>query len=90
MPAYTLATNNEARKVLRVVCRWDFSPTLVAELLEDLDQALAWLGEHLILTRQQAAELKADAAAAQAKATRMAGLFVSRLHEKSLNARGKC
>lgn len=88
MPAYTLAQDNEARKVLRVVCRWDLSPTLVAELLEDLDEALAWLSGHLVLTRAQAAELEAKGAKVQARAAKVAGQFVARL--KSLNERGKC
>jgi hypothetical protein len=29
--------------VLRVVCRWDFSPTLTKELLDDLQEAMEWL-----------------------------------------------
>jgi hypothetical protein len=41
--SYTLAADNESRKVLRVVCRWDFSPTLTKELLDDLQEALDWL-----------------------------------------------
>lgn len=40
---YTLAKDNENRKVLRVVCRWDLSPTLAKELLDDLQEALGWL-----------------------------------------------
>lgn len=43
VPAYTLAKDNQARKVLRVVCRWDFSPTLAGELLGDIKASLEWL-----------------------------------------------
>jgi hypothetical protein len=41
--SYTLAADNQQRKVLRVVCRWDFSPTLTKELLDDLQEAIDWL-----------------------------------------------
>eukprot|EP00879_Flechtneria_rotunda_P013706 GHRR01014318.1.p1 GENE.GHRR01014318.1~~GHRR01014318.1.p1 ORF type:complete len:480 (+),score=126.92 GHRR01014318.1:194-1633(+) len=43
VPAYRLAQDNDERKVLRVVCRWDFSPTLAAELLANMQEALDWL-----------------------------------------------
>ncbi|KAF8072487.1 Glutamate decarboxylase [Scenedesmus sp. PABB004] len=41
------------RQVLRVVCRWDFGPTMCAELLEDIKDALAWLDCHYIYTKDQ-------------------------------------
>lgn len=43
VPAYTLAKDNQQRKVLRVVCRWDFNATLVAELLDNLQESMDWL-----------------------------------------------
>jgi len=30
-------------QVLRVVCRWDFNPTLAEELLVDIKESMAWL-----------------------------------------------
>ena len=50
-------------------------------------QALAWLREHLVLTRDQAAAMRADAAALQAKADGAGRRWGRRL---GLNARGKC
>lgn len=50
-------------------------------------QALDWLECHLILTKEQAAEAQAKAAALQARAERAARKFVQSM---SLNARGKC
>eukprot|EP00775_Hariotina_reticulata_P007642 gene7642-7844_t len=53
VPAYTLARDNTNRKVLRVVCRWDFNPTLAEELLENIQESMEWLDAHHIYTDEQ-------------------------------------
>ncbi|KAI8465488.1 MAG: glutamate decarboxylase [Monoraphidium minutum] len=86
VPAYTLARDNESRKVLRVVCRWDLNATMVAELLDDIKEALEWLGDHIVLTADQLAAVRAKA---QEKAS-VAGAARKWRTLAPLNARGKC
>lgn len=43
VPAYPLAANNEARVVLRVLCRQDFSGAMRAGLVHALSAAVEWL-----------------------------------------------
>lgn len=85
VPAYTLAKNNEARKVLRIVCRWDFEETLAAELLVDIKESIEWLECHFIYTKDQLAEIEARAAA-KSKVSEVARKWKA----LSLNKRGKC
>lgn len=63
VPAYTLAKDNQERKVLRVVCRWDLGPALVQELLDDLQDAMSWLAVHFIYTAEQMQQMKQAATA---------------------------
>jgi hypothetical protein len=93
VPAYTLARANDARKVLRIVCRWDFSPQLAAELLEDFQEALEYLDCHYIYTKDQLEEIQSKAAARaeeqKAEASKLAAV-VRKWRHTTLNARGKC
>ncbi|GBF92913.1 glutamate decarboxylase [Raphidocelis subcapitata] len=86
VPAYTLAKDNGARKVLRIVCRWDLNATMVEELLENIEESLQWLEDHSIYTKAQLADIEARARA-RAEAEGAARKWLSL---KSLNARGKC
>jgi hypothetical protein len=94
VPAYTLAKDNEGRKVLRIVCRWDFSPQLVAELLEDLQEALDWLDCHYIYTKEQMEKIQSKVATKAeepvAPAASKAAAVVRKWRHLTLNARGKC
>lgn len=84
VPAYTLAKDNEQRKVLRIVCRYDLGPTMVAELLEDMQEVLEWLRCHHIYTDEQLEQIKRNAE------TRLNAQHAATKWRKSLNARGKC
>lgn len=62
VPAYTLAKDNQERTVMRVVCRWDFNTTLVAELLDNLQECMDWLEVHHIYTEDQLKQIEAKTA----------------------------
>lgn len=83
VPAYTLAKDNEQRKVLRIVCRWDMNPTMVVELLEDLENAMSYLDTHHIFTPEQLREIMAKELA-NSRSGSLAKRFVS------FTCRGKC
>lgn len=89
VPAYALAKSNEDRKVLRIVCRWDFNPTLAAELIEDLKEALDYLETHHIYSQEQREEIGAKVAAHEEK-KKAAPRWVKRHGFVPLNERGKC
>jgi len=89
VPAYALAKSNEDRKVLRIVCRWDFNPTLAAELIEDLKEALDYLETHHIYSQEQLEEIGAKVAAHEEK-KKAAPRWVKRHGFVPLNERGKC
>lgn len=86
VPAYTLAKANEARRVLRIVCRWDLDANMVAELLENIGEALEWLEGHAIYSKAEAADME-ERARARVEAR---GAATKWMRLKSLNARGKC
>ncbi|WIA28305.1 hypothetical protein OEZ86_010856 [Tetradesmus obliquus] len=93
VPAYTLAAGNQARKVLRVVCRWDFSPTLTNELLDDLQEALDWLEVHYIYTKDQLDQIKATSiklAEEKVRSSSTTSKWPSLHRLQSLAERGKC
>ena len=48
-----MAPNAQKIRVLRVLCREDFSMQSAESFVEDLKQALAWLDGHFIYTPQQ-------------------------------------
>eukprot|EP00878_Enallax_costatus_P000864 GHUV01000990.1.p1 GENE.GHUV01000990.1~~GHUV01000990.1.p1 ORF type:complete len:514 (+),score=113.87 GHUV01000990.1:240-1781(+) len=79
VPAYTLAKDNQERKVLRVVCRWDFNPTLVGELLDNLQESMDWLEVHHIYTEDQLQQIeKHEAQQAEEKGIDLAAVDASR------------
>lgn len=52
--AYTLPADLQDVRLLRVVCREEFSLHSAEKLLEHLRHALAWLDSHYIYTPEQA------------------------------------
>ena len=52
--AYTLPADLQDMRLLRVVCREEFSLHSAEKLLQDLRHALAWLDSHYIYTPEQA------------------------------------
>ena len=51
--AYTMAPKAEKIRVLRVLCREDFSMQSAESFVDDLKQAMTWLDGHFIYTPQQ-------------------------------------
>lgn len=51
--AYTMAPHAQKIRVLRVLCREDFSMQSAESFVDDLKQALSWLDGHFIYTAQQ-------------------------------------
>jgi hypothetical protein len=58
VPAYTMAPNAQKIRVLRVLCREDFSMQSAESFVDDLKQALSWLDGHFIYTPQQLRSLQ--------------------------------
>jgi glutamate decarboxylase len=59
VPAYTLAPGAEHIRVLRVLCREDFSVQSADMFVNDLKMALDWLDAHFIYTPEQIKQLEA-------------------------------
>lgn len=60
VPAYTLAPGCEHIRVLRVLCREDFSVQSADKFVEDLKRATEWLDAHFIYTPEQMKQLQSQ------------------------------
>ncbi|CAK0787685.1 hypothetical protein CVIRNUC_010907 [Coccomyxa viridis] len=58
VPAYTMAPGAESIRVLRVLCREEFSIAAAKTFVEDVKRAMEWLTGHFLYTPEQLADLK--------------------------------
>ncbi|KAK9904949.1 hypothetical protein WJX75_006195 [Coccomyxa subellipsoidea] len=58
VPAYTMAPDAQAIRVLRVLCREELSISSARTFVEDVKTAMEWLTGHYIYTPQQLTDLK--------------------------------
>lgn len=60
LPAYSMAPNAQHVTLLRAVVREDMSMQMVDALVRDIEEAVAWLDSHIILTTTQVEALKQE------------------------------